>query len=229
MNALPYRCFSVGCAVWLAAATLASAEVTLKGLVGPEIIHDDAVIPRNTLCVLDRTEIWGSVRVLAGARLVTFQADIQGNIRARNAARIDLRLFTTVGGNVRGEGARSIIVRSGTRVDGNVRLEDSSAPVGTDALLVVNTTVIGNVVAVANSGLVRTAISSIGGNVVYKNNGRGSYLIRGNLIAGDIRFLRNRGPGIIAVNRVKGDLHSEGNSPDPSIANNLVDGDTKID
>ncbi len=229
MNATPSHRFSIGCVVWLAAATLASAEVTLKGIVGAEIINDDVVIARNTLCVLDRTEIRGSVRVLAGARLVTFQADIQGNVRARNAARVDLRLFTTVGGNVRGEGARSIIVRSGTRVGGNVRLEDSSAPVGMDALLVVNTTVVGNVVAVGNSGLVRAAINSIGGNVAFADNGRGSYVIRGNLIGGDIRFLRNRGSGVIAVNRVKGDLHSEGNSPDPAIANNLVDGDIEID
>jgi hypothetical protein len=204
------------------------ADVTLVGTVGPRTINDNVLIARNTTCVLDGTLINGNVRLGKGARLVALRARVVGNVSAPQAAQLDLRLATRVEGDVRGEGTRSIILQTGTVVTGDVQLDDSPAPSGVDALLVVDSTVAGKVLARGNSGRLRIAGCRISGNVALLDNRPGSYLIRANQIGGSIRFLRNRGSGVISVNQVEGNLVSRRNSPDPRIGNNTVDGDIDV-
>ncbi len=111
---------------------------------------------------------------------------------------------------------------------GDVLLENSPAASGVDALLITDSTVAGRVRAENNSGRLRIAASQLTGNLAFLENRRGSYLIRGNFVGGNIRYLGNRGAGVIAVNDVGGDLISHENSPAPRIANNDVDGDIVV-
>ncbi|MES2658067.1 MAG: hypothetical protein V4689_05585 [Verrucomicrobiota bacterium] len=218
----------LGCMVWLGFACATFAEVVLSGFVGLRIINDDVVIARNTSCVLNSSVINGKVRLGPGASLLTVRSQITGNVRALHSSRLDLRIFTRVEGDVLGEGARAILMQSGTIVAGNVELADSNTPSGADALLIVDSTVTGRVLATNNSGLLRIGGCGINGNIAFLDNGNGSYLIRNNFIRGNVRYIGNRGAGVIVINRVEGNLLNRENSPPPSIANNIVGGNTVI-
>lgn len=213
----------------LGSASLALADVTLRGTVGPRTIDDDVVIARGTNCVLNGTIIKGNVRVLSGARLSAFGAKIDGNVQAFDANLVDLTQSTRVGGDVQGEGTRSIVVRGNTRVGGNVQLTEGSAPLDVDALLVQNSTVIGDVQAEKSSGRLRSLSNTINGSLQFVENRRGPYIIRTNSVKGDLQFFKNQGTGKIIGNRVGGNLQSKENSPRPVVRRNVVEGSLEVE
>lgn len=227
-NSAPFRSI-LGCALLLGSAALAEADVTLKGVVGARTIDDDVVVARNTTCVLNGTFIKGNIRVLSGAKLVTYRAKVNGNVQAFDAFKVELREFSRIGGDVQGEGTRSVIVRGGTRVGGNVQLTVAAAPSGVNALMVINATVIGDVQAEKGTGRLEVTNNRIDGNLQFVENTRGPYLIRKNRIDGDLQFFKNRGAGTITGNRVGGNLQSKENSPRPTVSGNIVEGSLEVE
>lgn len=209
--------------------SLASADVVLKGTVGPRTIDGNVVIARGTSCVLNGTIIKGNVRILNGAKLRTFGAQIEGNIQAAGAKLVDLSQVTTIGGDVQGKGTRSILVRGNTRVEGNVQLTEGSAPRNVDALLVQNAIVGGDVQAEKSSGRLQALAVSIDGNLQFVENRKGPYSIKENTVKGDLQFFKNQGSGMIIGNRVGGNLQSKENRPRPIVRKNVVEGSLEVE
>ena len=142
-QSIPFRSALVATLI-LGTTAFVSADVKLKGSVGPRTIDDNVVIARNTTCTLNGTRIKGNIRVLAGAKLIANGADITDNVQAFDSFIVDLRQSSRINGDVRGEGTRSVLVRGGTHVGGSVQIKEASAPSGVSALSVKNATVEGD-------------------------------------------------------------------------------------
>ena len=213
----------------LGSASLALADVTLRGTVGPRTIDDDVVIARGTTCVLNGTIIKGNVRVQSGAKLTALGARIIGNVQAFDSNLVSLKQGTRVNGDVQGEGTRSILVLGNTRVGGNVQLTEGSAPTNVDALLVQNAVVSGDVQAEKSSGRLRSLGNAVDGNIQFVENRRGPYAIKNNNVRGDLQFFKNQGSGKIIGNRVGGNLQSKENSPRPVVRRNVVEGSLEVE
>jgi hypothetical protein len=230
---LPTRIL-VACALWSGSALLSYGDVTLRGNIGARTINDNVIIPAYAACTLSGTVINGNVRVLAGARLQTKRARVNGDVQALDSFLVDLSQGTTVSGNVQGEGGtRSIVVRGGTRVTGNVELKDGFAPSAVDALLVQSAMVGGNVFAEKTNGRLRVMSSRIDGGVQFVENRRGPFTILSNQVRGDIQFFKNQGTnvinGTIIGNRVGGNLQSKENSPIIVVRSNWVAGAVEVE
>lgn len=221
----PMRSF-LACAVLLATAAFTTAEVRLKGNVGPKVIDDDVVVTRGNTCVLNGTTITGDVRVLSGAKLVMNGAWVDGTIYAYRALSVDLRNSSRVTWNVRANRTRAILLRDGTNIGGHLRLTRGTASDGDLGLLVRNSSITGDIVAKNNKGIMLVKYNTIEGNLRFIENEIGKFVILNNEIWKDLQFFRNIGNGSIVDNTVGGRLQSRGNSPEPTIKRNDVRGNT---
>ena len=171
-------------------AVAASTPPTQCASVLPPGTYGDIVVPPNARCDIDESVVTGSIRVLAGAQLFSFDSVIHGSIVGEGAASTRSSRNTVAG---------NFVVRGG-----------GPAPFGPTALLC-GTTLGGNALIQGTTGGigVRSAPipgfdpptapvcgpNRISGNLVIRDNTMTRPLIvRNNVIGGNAVVANNRGP-----------------------------------
>jgi hypothetical protein len=206
-----------------AAPTAQAASRQCIGVIGPETVRGDVVVPAGAECTLAGTRVRGSVQVREGARLFTQEADIDGSVRGSTDSTIDLD-----GGSVNG----SVESRSGdvlnlfsVAVDGQVRAGGGQTQVFGDGLEV------GGTLEARGVEFFDLLNSTVNGNFYVRDTLQGSRLCA-NTLNGNAEFTGNLAlltigsldPIECAGNRVNGTVKVEHNEADTEISDNEIGG-----
>jgi hypothetical protein len=223
--------------VFVGAPAAHADDFKCVGFVGP-ITVDNVVVPSGTECVLDGTQVLGSVKTEPGAALSLAEADVHGNVEVK-AGSISGAGQSTVGGNYQCDGCLSVIVfESEVRgslqitgaddrsflidsvVHGNVEIVESSP--GDFAFIVEGNNIGGNVKVEKNVGPTTVSENSIGGNIqIFENNVAGGFGAEANghfnenQVDGNMQIFKNRGPSFVQINMVEENLQCKENVPPP--------------
>ena len=129
----------------LIASPAAAEEIACTGSLGA-ITVDNLRVPQGATCLLDGTQVEGTITVKGNARLVAVNVDVDGNVQAENSRRVVVKGGSTVGGSVQ-------IVQSGaarvarTAVNADIQFDANSRP-----LAALRNTVGGNIQVLQNTG-----------------------------------------------------------------------------
>ena len=125
---------------------------------------DTVIVPDGAECLLDGTELEGSIKVGEGAILTAYDVRVNGDIQADGAMVVTVAGASTVGGSVQlKEGGSASI--SGAEITGDLQFEDNGG-----ALEAFSNVINGNLQAFENSGGVSLSGNSIDGNLQCKEN-----------------------------------------------------------
>jgi hypothetical protein len=235
------KAFLVGAIVatgLVAAGTAQSGERRCDGLIGPETVPDNLVVPSGEICDLGGTVVLGNVTLEPDAVLLAAGADLRGNLTVGSDSFVDLfesivagtvELRDSLGfltggssiGNLDSSGSEFIALFGGT-IAGNVKAVGGS------------TSVLGNGVAVGGN-LEATGInffdladSTVNGTFALRGTERGSRFCN-NTLNGNSEFTNNRtlleigSPGVCG-NRLNGNVVVARNEAQIEISDNDVAG-----
>ena len=147
----------------LIASPAAAEEIACTGSLGA-ITVDNLRVPQGATCLLDGTQVEGTITVKGNARLVAVNVDVDGNVQAENSRRVVVKGGSTVGGSVQ-------IVQSGaarvarTAVNADIQFDANSRP-----LAALRNTVGGNIQVIQNTGGVDISNNRVDGNLQCKEN-----------------------------------------------------------
>jgi hypothetical protein len=207
-------------------AAAQAAERQCVGLIGPETVRGDLVVPAGQVCDLAGTRVRGNVYVREGAELYAEQADIRGSIEAAAEAYVDL-FGTTVGGSIALRSSLGASVEGGS-INGNL---ESAASAFVDLFTV---SIGGNLKAEGAETAVFGEDVEIGGTMaalgvdymdLYDSTVNGDFFVRstqsgsifcGNTLNGNAEFTGNR--TLLTIG-----------SPDQACAGNDVGGSVKVE
>ena len=194
---------------------------------GNVITADDAVF----VGLFEGTNVDGNVEVGENVVAVLFEATVDGSYTCNDCVFEDV-VFSEVGGSVviKGEQDGAFIIESA--VGGNIEVTDSQSVLF--QLLIVGTTVEGNVTYKDNQGPLVAVGNTIHGNLEVENNalftvdnpdeGLVDPVIADNAIGGNLVVKDNtEGAALIADNTIEGNLTCDGNDPAPVGAGNAAD------
>jgi hypothetical protein len=223
-----------------AASTAQAAERQCAGVIGPETVHDDLVVPAGLVCDLAGTRVLGNTRVEESAELYAEQAELAGNVDAAPGGYVDL-FETTVAGTVRLNDSLGLSAESGSV--GNI---DSRAA---DFIDLFGARVVGNVKVTGPGTAVFGEALDVGGNLeatgadyfdLYDSLVNGTFRVRdndsgsifcGNTLNGNSEFTNNRTLLTIGSpdqacdgNRLNGNVLVQGNTSETEISDNDVGG-----
>jgi hypothetical protein len=158
----------------------AADEQQCRGQLGAVTV-DNLQVPAGAACMLDGTQIQGSLKVETGAALDAKAIRVIGNVQAENA--------------------NSVIV-TGSQVGGSFQIKQGgSASLGAS-------TVAGDVQLDSNSGLLNVSSNRVGGSVqVFQNTGGAS--IADNSIDGNLQCKENAPPPMGGGNVVQGNAEDQ--------------------
>jgi hypothetical protein len=229
----------------LAGGTAAqAAERECVGLIGPETIEGDLVVPPGEFCDLAGTRVLGNVFVREEAELIAQEADVRGNIEAERNSFVDLvdshvggtltirESFGTfveggsISGNVEGTG-NSFVLLFGPSIAGNVKL------VGGTGLIAAEDLEVGGTLEAVEPALFDLFDSTVNGNFYVRGALEGS-IFCGNTLNGDTEFTDNRELLVIGSpasncdgNTVNGTVEVRRNEADIEISDNDIGGNLK--
>jgi hypothetical protein len=202
-------------AALFAGAPPAAADDTRCGapgdgqVLGPVVV-DNVIVPRGTVCVLERTQVRGNVLAKPSSELEMFGADVRGNVEVTEDARAS-DLASTIGGNYKCDHCDSMFVE-GLTVGGSMQIVGANISPAGEGLKVAESLIGGNVEIVA---------SSVGGGA-----GGGSFVIFENAIGGSLKFEKNAG-GAVFNNTIAGELQIFENMR-VDLLGNAVDGNLQV-
>jgi hypothetical protein len=229
-------------AVLAGAVSAQAAERRCTGVIGPETVSGDLVVPRGEVCDLAGTRVLGTTYVRNRAELYAEAADLRGNVEAERQAFVELSDDSTLAGNLKLVESLGASTEGGT-VAGNIE------STGTEFLDMVMTTINGNVkieggrtTAFAEAVQVGGSLeairaeyfdlydSTVNGNFVVRDTRQGS-IFCGNTLNGTPEFTADRGLLTIGApgeacdgNRINGNLKVEGNRAETEISDNEISG-----
>lgn len=223
------------------AATAQAADRECVGLIGPETIRGNIVVPAGEVCDLAGTRVHGNVSLREGAELVAEGAEVHGNIEAERDAFVDLTETTvagslalqqsfgtfvdggSIGGNVEAKGNLFVLL-FGASIGGNMKVIEGSTLVAAEGLLVN-----GTLEAVAPA-LFDLFDSTVNGNFYVRGALEGSFFC-GNTLNGNTEFTENQTLLTIGSptsdcegNVVKGNVKVEKNQAEIEISDNDIGG-----
>ena len=138
-------------------------ELDCFGALGAVTV-DNLRVPQDATCTLDGTRVEGTIKVETNATLYATSVDVDGNVQAENAARVEVLPGSAVGGSVQ-------IVQSGAaRVDSVVINGDLFFDENDLYLIATNSVIGGNLQAFQNSGGLLITNNTIDGNLQCKEN-----------------------------------------------------------
>lgn len=157
----------------------------------PPGTYDEIVVPPSAFCSVERSEVWGNIRALAGAQLFTADNVIHGNVVGEDVETIRSRRnmlagdFVVRGGGPAAFGPTASIC--GTTVGGHVVIRGTTGGIG------LRWAPIPGLDSPNNSFCGTNRIS---GNVVIADNEvTRLFLVLENWIGGSAVVVNNRGPG----------------------------------
>jgi hypothetical protein len=223
------------------AANAQAAERQCVGLIGPETIEGNVVVPAGAVCDLLGTRVLGNVFVREEASLLANGADVRGNVEGDLEAFVDLvesavggtlALRESVGtlvagssidGNIESTGSRLVLLFVAS-IGGNVKVDGGGALIVGDGL-----EVNGTLEAVAPA-LFDLHESTVNGNFYLRGALDGGFFC-GNTLNGNAEFTENRvllTIGSLASscdgNAVKGNVKVEKNQAESEISDNDIGG-----
>jgi hypothetical protein len=144
-------------------APAAADDYNCSGSLG-SVTVDNLVVSQNTTCTLNGTRITGNLFVLRNATLHAFNVNVNGNIQADSAARVNVYGGSFVGGNIQiaVSGAADI---QRVDIDGDLQFDDNNSYLQAD-----NNRIGGNLQAFDNTGGVSITNNSIHGNLQCRGN-----------------------------------------------------------
>jgi hypothetical protein len=230
----------VAAATLAAAGTAQAADRVCTGVIGPETVHDDLVVPAGQVCDLAGTHVLGNTMVEEAAELYAEQAELAGNVDAAPGAYVDL-FETTVAGTLRLDDSLGTSVERGSV--GNI---DSRAA---DFIDLFGARVVGNLTATGGETAVFAEALDVGGNLeatgvdyfdLYDSVVNGTFRVRdnnsgsifcGNTLNGNSEFANNRTLLTIGSpdqacdgNSLNGNVVVQGNTSETEISDNDVGG-----
>jgi hypothetical protein len=222
-------------------ATAHAADRACVGLIGPETIEGNIVVPPGALCDLAGTRVLGNVYVREEAVLIANQADVRGNIEAERDAFVDLTETTvggtlalresfgtlvggsSIGGNVEARGNLFVLLFVSS-IGGNMKVIDGGTLVAAEGLQVNGTL---EAVGPARFDL---RDSTVNGNFYVRGALEGSSFC-GNTLNGDAEFTENQTLLTIGSptsncdgNEVEGNVKVEKNQAEAEISDNDIGG-----
>jgi hypothetical protein len=234
-------CTFVALGVLAVGGTAQAAERQCVGVIGPETVRGDLVVPAAAVCDLAGTRVRGNVHVREGAELYAVGADIRGSIEGATEAYVDLS-GTAVGGSLLLRGSLGASLEDSS-INGNL---ESTASEFVDLF---NASIRGNVKAEGPNTAVFGEAVEIGGTMaalgvdymdLYDSTVNGDFFVRstqsgsifcGNTLNGNAEFTGNRtlltigSPGeACAGNNVRGSVKVEQNQAEAEISDNDIGG-----
>ncbi len=202
------------------AATTTECTGTLTG------VQDGNIrVPDGATCTLEGVSVTGSIRVGAGATLLTDDSTVDMNVIARDAASVQI-IDTVVLGeiNLQRTSGAIVIGAEGCAVDpvadGNIVLINNEGTIAVCFMTLRNLVVQGNTKRI---GLFDNTISN---DLVVTQNSGAAIRIARNDVGNNIRIQQNTSSKLIRVafNTVAGNIRCTGNTVDPTVVGNTVTG-----
>jgi hypothetical protein len=206
-------------------ATAAAEDTPCTGVLGPVVV-DNLFVPSGEFCVLEGTQVRGSVRVEEFASLFGDAANIRGNLLEERFAFVVVDEFQIGGSVLLNAAFAHLHMRGGSVGDSVMATRDSSFSSVRGA--------IGGNVQCGDCEFLDLDSATAGGNVQIAGGGGGvfrdnriagdlavarasfdafaQFLLR-NEIGGDLRLENSSGPMLLDGNQVRGDLQVFGNTP----------------
>ena len=155
------------------------------------ITHD---LVTDSRCFVTNSTVDGNLKVDPGGSFGAFDAQITGNVSARNAAAVDIGFFVTIGGNVRITGSTESTSLARVNVGGGVTLDRN---IGN--LLIMESSVGKNLVVSSNSVGPDTNIrfTSVNGNADIRGNTGASIDLLFDTISGTLNCRKNNPPATV--------------------------------
>jgi cytochrome c peroxidase len=214
----------------LACGAVRGGDYICDGTVGDMQIYNNVLVKGGAVCVLERTEIFGNVKVEYGGALWTQGAKVWGSVQSYGAAWIRIMEW--------------LEESQGTWVEGNVQIEGTQGtpPGGEIPNAICGSLVYGDFQLKKNYapfavGCGMDRGNSIGGNLQVEENMIGAGFdfdlaisIAYNTVSGDLQLFKNHsddGGFSITHNEVMGNLQCQENWPAPEFADNMVHGDNE--
>jgi hypothetical protein len=226
----------------LAGGTAAhAADRECVGLIGPETIEGNLVVPPGEFCDLAGTRVLGNIFVREEAELIAQEAEVSGNIEAERDSFVDLveshvggtlkirESFGTfveggsINGNVEGTG-NAFVLLFAPSIAGNVKL------VGGDGIIAAEDLEVGGTLEAVGPALFDLFDSTVNGNFYVRGAAEGS-IFCGNTLNGNAEFTDNREVLVIGQpasncdgNTVGGTVKVERNQAGIEISDNDIGG-----
>jgi hypothetical protein len=162
--------------VWFA-PTVHAEEITCQGSLGA-ITVDNVKVPQGKTCVLNGTNVQGTIVVNSNATLRASAVRVNGNIQAEGASYVEVAANSKVGGSIQVKQGKRVRI-NGSQITGSIQLESNSGA------LVATSNVIGaDLQAFQNTGGVTLRANRITGNLQCKANAPaptgGANVVQGN-------------------------------------------------
>jgi hypothetical protein len=162
-------------------APAAADDYNCSGSLG-SVTVDNLVVSQNTTCTLNGTRITGNLFVLRNAALHAYNVNVNGNIQADGAARVNVYAGSFVGGNIEIDDSGAADIQS-VDINGNLQFDE-------------------------NDSYLRADGNHIGGNLGAFDNTGGVSIIN-NSIRGDLQCRGNFPPPTGYGNTVSGNLENQ--------------------
>ncbi|MBW6474350.1 MAG: hypothetical protein K0B14_14590 [Anaerolineaceae bacterium] len=124
----------------------------------------ELIVPMNTICTLNGTYVKGNIKVQSGATLYAYAVNVDGNIQAEGASRVEVQSGSYVNGDIQLDYS-GVAVVSGVRIDGNLQSFENW---GYQSFT--SNRIGGDLQSFDNSGGVYVQGNTIGGNLQCKEN-----------------------------------------------------------
>jgi hypothetical protein len=144
-------------------APAAAYDYNCSGSLGAVTV-DNLVVSQNTTCTLNGTRITGNLSILRNAALHAYNVNVNGNIRADEAARVNVYAGSYVGGNIQIAGSAAADIQR-VVIDGNLQFDQNDSYLQADGNLIG-----GNLGAFDNTGGVSITNNSIRGDLQCRGN-----------------------------------------------------------
>jgi hypothetical protein len=144
-------------------APAAAGDYNCQGSLGAVTV-DNLIVSQNTTCTLYGTRITGNLSILRNATLHAFNVNVNGNIRADGAARVNVYAGSYVGGNIQINDSDAANIQR-VDIDGNLGFNENNSYLQAD-----NNRIGGNLGAFDNTGGVSITNNSIRGDLQCRGN-----------------------------------------------------------
>lgn len=138
-------------------------EYTCSGSLGATTV-DNLRVPDGATCILDKTNVEGTIKIESKATLRAYGVQVIGNVQAENAALVEVLPGSTVGGSIQIKQGGGALIDS-VYIDSDLQFEDNGK-----SLIAHNNTIGGNLQAFQNTGGLSITENTIDGNLQCKEN-----------------------------------------------------------
>jgi hypothetical protein len=211
---------AVGLLVGLATAQAAQRQCV--GVIGPETVRGDVVVPAGAECQLLGTRVRGNVRLMSDSSALLDGASVSGSVESRGSAALNL-ISTAVAGNVRAGGGRTQVFGDGLEVGGTLEAR------GAEFFDLHSSTVNGNFYVRDTQTGSRFCGNTLNGNAEFTGNlalltigTPTASECDGNRVSGSMKVEDNEAATEISDNDIGGNLSCFDNVPPPFGGGNRV-------